>query len=164
MKIYHNRGENSVTLGLTSRKFENKLASMQGYDKKEMKSIMKRFKKKGEKIRSVVISYTWGYRTKEPGIQYSRVKFPYGTKITPQELLNFASVDMEEKYGYFVSQGSDETIRPGDNKPLPYFLREVSFLFIGENDKQKFSENAPQTNKKTTTKQQKTGPASDSYF
>jgi hypothetical protein len=87
MRIYHNRGENSVTLGLTARKFENKLTSMQGYDKREMNSIIKRFKKKGENIRSVVISYTWGYRTKEPGIQYSRVKFPFGNKITPQNLL-----------------------------------------------------------------------------
>jgi hypothetical protein len=148
MQIYHNRGENVVTLGLTARKFENKLASMQKYDLREMKSILKRFKKKDEKVRSVVISYTWGYKTKEPGIQYSRVKFPFGTKITPKTLIAFASIDMEEKYGYFKSQGSDEIIRPGDNKPLPYFLREVSFLFIGENDKQVFSENKPKNTPK----------------
>ena len=145
MRIYHNRGENSVTLGLTPIKFENKLNAMLSYDKREMKSIMRRFKKKGDEVRSVVISYTWGYKTKEPGIQYSRVKFPAGQKITPQSLLHFASLDMEEKYGYYKSQGSDETIRPGDTKPLPYFLREVSFLFISDKETRKFEANKPKT-------------------
>jgi len=148
MRIYHNRGENSVTLSLTAIKFENKINSIQKYDKREMNSIIKRFKRKGEEIRSVVISYTWGYKTKEPAIYYSRVKFPFGNKITPENLLAFASIDMEEKHGTYLENESDEMIQPGESKPRSYFLREVSFLFIGEHEKKTFTENKPKESKK----------------
>lgn len=147
MRIFHNRGENTVTLGLTAIKFDNKINSIQKYDKREMNSIIKRFKKKGENIRSVVISYTWGYKTKEPSIYYSRIKFPLGNKITPKNLLHFASIDMEEKHGYYLEKESDEVIQPGESKPRSYFLREVSFLFIGESEKKTFTENKPKKTK-----------------
>jgi hypothetical protein len=138
MRIFHNRGTNEVSLGLTARNFDNKLNSIEKYDKREFKSILKRFHRKGEKVRSVVITYTWGYKTKEPNIYYSRVKFPFGTPITPQNLIAFATADIEEKHGYYLEKESDET------NPLPYFLREVSFLFISESEKRQFKQDKPQ--------------------
>jgi len=150
MRIFHNKGKNNVTLELNAKRLmpevndetgeplkqNSKIGQMLGYDKREMKSILTRFSRKKQEVRSVIIRYTWGYKTKEPGIYYSWHKYPLDARFSLERLLNYASVDMEEKYGNYIMLGSDETVQPGETKPRSYYLREVDFMFIPK-DKEK---------------------------
>lgn len=148
MKVYYTKGKNNVSLELTALKFENKLNSVLNYDKKEFKTIKERFRRKGEKIRSIVITYSFGYKSKKPYMKSFRTKVPIDYEVSDlDKILEFTGVDMQEKYYNYLEYEYDESI--------PYYLRAVDFYFISDKEKLEFHENISKENKKTKSTRKK---------
>lgn len=119
MRVYTERGGNFVEFEFTAFKFENKVKNFLQYSKR----FSNKFFKRKEKISGVYIDYTFGYKTKEPELYYTRHSFPPDMKITQSEILKFAISDMEAKHDIFIDQSDPE-------RQQIYYLRSITIHFL----------------------------------
>jgi hypothetical protein len=119
MRIFAEKGRNDILFQFTEHKFENKYKKFFQYSK----TFINKFFKRKDKISGVYIDYTWGYKTKEPGITFTRHVFPPDMEITKANVLRWAFSDMEEKHNQFVEKSDPE-------EEQIYHLREIDINFI----------------------------------
>jgi hypothetical protein len=94
MRIYSEHGRNDILFEFTEIKYKNKIKSF----KRFAKEFTSKFFKRKAKVSGCYIDYTWGYKTKEPGISYSRILFPVDDPHTLSKILEFAITDLNVKY------------------------------------------------------------------
>lgn len=119
MRIFKVKKQNNILFQFTERKFDNKINSF----KKFAKTYTRSFFKRKDKPSGVYVNYTWGYKTKEPGIYFTRHVFPLGVPMNLNEVLKWVISDMEEKHNIFIDHSDEE------EKQI-YYLREIEINFV----------------------------------
>jgi hypothetical protein len=121
MRIYSNKGGSDIVFEFTERIYENKVNKFKQYSHQ----FLNKFFKRKNKPTTVYYSYTWGYKTKEPSIYYTRSIYPPVKEITLSKIINFAIDDMTLRHEV-ITQKYDEVLE--DSKK--YYLREVVISFL----------------------------------
>jgi hypothetical protein len=122
MRIYSNRGGNDIVFEFTEKKFENKVNKFKLF----APNFLRKFFKRKDKVSNVYYSYTWGFKTKEPSIYFTRTIFPpHALSINLKNVIQFAIDDMTLRHEV-ISQKYDDIL---DNSKL-YYLREIVITFL----------------------------------
>jgi hypothetical protein len=138
MRIFKSKIDNDLTFEFTERIYENKIKSF----KKFAKIYMKSYYKRKYKVKGCYITYTFGYKTKEPFLYYKRSFFPVVSfKPTIGNIIMFSIDDMENEYD-FRTEKSDDIIEQKN-----YYLRAITITFVYDKPLDPY-ENAKQTKRK----------------
>lgn len=121
MRIYKSRVDNDITFEFTERIYENKIRSFKKFAKKYLQSYYKR----KHKVKGCYITYTFGYKTKEPFLYYKRSFFPI-VKFKPNisNVIMFAVDDMFNEYT-FRTEKSDDILEQRN-----YYLRAITITYV----------------------------------
>jgi hypothetical protein len=134
MRIYKSKTSNDITFEFTERIYDNKIKSFQKF----AKSYMKSFYKRKQKVKGCYITYTWGYKTKEPFLYYNRSFFPINTfKPTIDNIIMFSIDDMFNTYTTRTEKSDDIS------EQRNYYLRAITITFVYEKN-----ENPPKVKRK----------------
>lgn len=119
MRIYAEKGQQNILFEFTERKFDNKINSFLKYSK----TFTKKFFRRKNKPTGCYIIYTWGYKSKEPGIQFTTHVFPPSQNLTLTNVLKWAVSDMEVKHDNYIEKSDPE----GEGI---FYLRAIDINFI----------------------------------
>ena len=130
MRIFSDYGRSDIVFQFTERIFENKVNKFIEFAPR----FLAKFFKRKDKISGVYFSYTWGFKTKEPPIYYTRGLYPPRKKITLHSIINFVVGDMNLTYTQrrkFIKDlhdnKYDEILSDFEKR---YYIREIVITFL----------------------------------
>jgi len=128
MRIFSSRGTNDIVFQFTERIFDNKVNKFIEFAPR----FLAKFFKRKNKVSGIYYSYTWGFKTKEPSIFYTRGLYPPRKKITLHNIINFAEGEMKLRFETITTPGNfkhkDYSEILEDTKK--YYLREIVITFL----------------------------------